>query len=93
MPMESSLPTATVACSAYLLTVLAAVACSDLTPGPGTRDRTAFQAGVETAANRLLTALRTNASDSLLALMADDVVLMPPERSRPEGQSSGPHLV
>jgi ketosteroid isomerase-like protein len=82
------LPTTTVACSAHLLTVLAAVACSELTPGPGTRDRTAFQAGVDSAANRLLTALRTNASDSLLTLMAEDVVLMPPNEAVLKGKAA-----
>ena len=44
-------------------------------------DRGALRAGVDSAADRLLTALRTNASDSLMALMADDIVLMPPNEA------------
>jgi ketosteroid isomerase-like protein len=73
---------------AYLLTVLAAVACSGQTPGPKTLDRAALQAGVDSASNRLLTALRNNASDSLMALMADDVVLMPPDEAVPNGKAA-----
>jgi ketosteroid isomerase-like protein len=38
----------------------------------------ASQAGFDSVAARLVTALRTDAADSVLALMADDVVLMPP---------------
>ena len=75
------MPSGTVARSAYLLMVLATVACSRPAPGPGTRERDALRAGVDSAAGRLLTALRTNASDSLMALMADDVVLMPPNEA------------
>ena len=41
-------------------------------------DETALRAGVDDASDRLMTALRTNASDALLALMTDDVVMMPP---------------
>jgi ketosteroid isomerase-like protein len=74
--------------SAYLLTVPAAVACSGQTPGPGTLDRAALQAGVDSAASRLLTALRTNASDSLMVLMADDVVLMPPNEAVLKGKAT-----
>jgi len=74
--------------SAYLLTVLAAVACSGQTPGPETLDRAALQAGVDSAANRLLTALRANASDSLMVLMADDVVLMPPHEAVLKGKAT-----
>ena len=82
------MPTATVARSAHLLTVLAAVACSGQTPGPETRDRAALQAGVDSAAKRLLTALRTNASDSLVALMTDDVVIMPPNEAVLKGKTA-----
>jgi ketosteroid isomerase-like protein len=74
--------------SAYLLTVLAAVACSGQTPGPEILDRAARQAGVDSAANRLLTALRTNVSDSLMVLMADDVVLMPPNEAVLKGKAA-----
>jgi ketosteroid isomerase-like protein len=74
--------------SAYLLTVLAAVACSRQTSGPETLDRAALRAGVDSAANRLLTALRANASDSLMVLMADDVLLMPPNEAVLKGKAA-----
>jgi ketosteroid isomerase-like protein len=82
------LPISTVARSTYLLSVLAIVACSGQTPGPKTLDRAALQAGVDSASNRLLTALRNNASDSLMALMADDVVLMPPNEAVLKGKAA-----
>jgi ketosteroid isomerase-like protein len=74
--------------STYLLTVLAAVACSGQTPGADTFNRAALRAGVDSAANRLLTALRSNASDSLMVLMADDVVLMPPNEAVLKGKAA-----
>lgn len=87
-PWESPLPIATVARPAYLLTVLAAVACAGQAPGPETLDHAALRAGVDSAANRLLTALRSDASDSLMALMADDVVLMPPNEPVLRGKTA-----
>lgn len=51
-------------------------------------DRAAPQAGVDSAADRLLTALRTNASDSLMVLMADDVMLMPPNEAVLRGKAA-----
>jgi len=72
--------------SACVLTVLAALGCSGPPPGPDTSDRAPLRAGVDSAADRLLTALRTDASDSLLALMADDVVLAPPNEAVLKGK-------
>jgi uncharacterized protein (TIGR02246 family) len=43
---------------------------------------------VDSAANRLLVALRTNNSDSLMALMADDVIIMPPGESVLKGKAA-----
>jgi ketosteroid isomerase-like protein len=74
--------------SAYLLTVIAAVACSGQTPSAEPLDRAVLRAGVDSAANRLLTALRSNASDSLMVLMADDVVLMPPNEGVLKGKAA-----
>jgi hypothetical protein len=71
--------------SACLLALLAAVACSG-TRGAQRSDRASLQAGVDSAANRLLSALRTNGSDSLMALMADDVVLVPPNEAVLKGK-------
>jgi ketosteroid isomerase-like protein len=72
---------------AYLLVLLAAVACSGA-PGAERSDRASLQAGVDSAANRLLSALRTNGSDSLMALMAYDVVLMPPNEAVLKGKAT-----
>ena len=70
----------------YLLAVLALCACAERAPGPG--DPAALRAGVDSAADRLLAALRGDAADSLLALMADDVVLMPPDEPVLKGKSA-----
>ena len=77
---ESLLLRANGAYSVYLVTVLA-VACSGQTPVLNTPDRAALRAGVDSAADRLLAALRADASDSLLALLSDDVVIMPPNEA------------
>jgi ketosteroid isomerase-like protein len=79
---------ANISYSALLLTVVAAVACSGRTASPEAPDHAALQAGIDSAANRLLAALRTNAPDSLLALMSDDVVLMPPNEPVLKGKAA-----
>jgi ketosteroid isomerase-like protein len=71
----------------YCLAVLVGVACSGA-PVPKKLDRTALQGGVDSAASRLLTALRTNSSDSLMVLMAEDVVLMPPNEPVLKGKAA-----
>jgi ketosteroid isomerase-like protein len=76
---------ATVARSAYLVTVLAA-ACSGQI-APKTSDQ-AMRFAVDSAANRLLAALGADAADSLLALMADDVVIMPPNEPVLRGKAA-----
>ena len=73
--------------STYLLILLAAVACAG-TPGGERSDRARPQAGVDSAANRLLRALGTNDSDSLMVLMAEDVVLMPPNEAVLRGKAA-----
>jgi ketosteroid isomerase-like protein len=50
--------------------------------------RAALQAGVDSAANRVLTALRSNAPDSLLALLTDDVAIMPPNEPALRGKAA-----
>jgi uncharacterized protein (TIGR02246 family) len=59
------------------LVTAVAIACSGPNAIPKTPDQAALRSGVDSAADRLLAALRADASDSLLALMADDVVIMP----------------
>lgn len=64
--------------SAYLIVFASALACASQDSRQVSTPTANFQAGVDSAANRLLAALRTDAPDSLLALMADDVIIMPP---------------
>ena len=73
--------------SVYGLAVLVAVACSG-TPVPEKVGGTALLPGVDSAASRLLTALRTNSADSLMVLMAEDVVLMPPSEPVLKGKAA-----
>ncbi|HEX8942507.1 MAG TPA: nuclear transport factor 2 family protein [Gemmatimonadaceae bacterium] len=81
-------------CAAYVdrsaLTILAALAlaCSTSDGGRGSNGRATIQAGVDSVADRLLAALRADAPDSLLALMADDVVIMPPNEPVLNGKAA-----
>lgn len=70
---------------ACLLAVWAALACAGGEPGSLSKQAPA-RAGIDSAANRLLAALRANAPDSLMALMSDDVVLMPPNEAVLKGK-------
>ena len=72
---------------ACAVAIVLASGCSR-SPGPVTVDRAALQAGVDSAADRLLAALRTNDPDALLALLADDVVLMPPNEAVLKGKDA-----
>jgi ketosteroid isomerase-like protein len=58
--------------------VASAVACAAPAADTAKDGDVALQASVDSAANRLLAALRSDAPDSLLALMPDDVSIMPP---------------
>lgn len=73
--------------SAYLLAAFATVACAGR-PRPEPVDHTALRPGVDSAADRLLAALRANASDSLMVLMSDEVVLMPPNEPVLKGKAA-----
>lgn len=66
---------ATVVCITLLT---AAAGCSEKTSTAKPPDTAALRAGVDSAADRLLVALRTNNSDSLVALLSDEIVIMPP---------------
>jgi ketosteroid isomerase-like protein len=48
----------------------------------------AERSAVDSAADRLLSALRANSSDSLLALMAEDVIIMPPDEPVLRGKAA-----
>ena len=54
------------------------IACSPPKAKPTSDQSDVVKARVDSAANRLLAALRNDSPDSLLALMADDVTIMPP---------------
>jgi uncharacterized protein (TIGR02246 family) len=73
---------------AFLLGAAAAIACSSQTSDRRNQDTAALQAGVDSVANRLLAALRADAPDSLMALMADDVVIMPPNEPVLRGKAA-----
>src|SRR5215212_10064718 len=54
------------------------IACSPPKAKATSDQADVVKASVDSAANRLLAALRSDSPDSLLALMADDVIIMPP---------------
>ena len=64
--------------SACLIAAVVAIGCSSPESAQRGTPAAVVHADVDSAANRLLAALRTDAPDSLLALMADDVIIMPP---------------
>jgi uncharacterized protein (TIGR02246 family) len=73
--------------AACLLGILAAVACSG-SRSPETADPAGLRAGVDSAADRLLTALRANDADSFVVLLTNDVVLMPPNEPSLKGKAA-----
>lgn len=66
---------------ACLIAAGAVVACSSPKPQPTGDQTEVLRASVDRAAGALLAALRSDSPDSLLALMADDVVIMPPNEA------------
>jgi ketosteroid isomerase-like protein len=74
--------------SAHLVVAAAAIACSSRTSNPSSTQHAALQAGVDSAANRLLAALRRDDPDSLMALMAEDVIIMPPNEPVLKGKAA-----
>ncbi len=80
-------PVSTASQAACLLGMLATVACSG-SRSPGMADPTGIRAGVDSAADRLLTALRANDADSFMVLLTDDVVLMPPNEPSLKGKAA-----
>jgi uncharacterized protein (TIGR02246 family) len=74
--------------SACLLVTAAAIACSAPQTSQDASQPDGRLAGIDSAANRLLAALRSDAPDSLLALMAEDVVIMPPNEPVLRGKAA-----
>jgi uncharacterized protein (TIGR02246 family) len=88
MSLKTGVGRATAILAAGLLGTLSVAACR------GTGGRSAepaeppgLRAGVDSAADRLLAALRANNADSLMGLLASDVVLMPPGEPRLVGKA------
>ena len=65
-----------------------AIACSPRTPDQEASGTSVSTAAVDSASNRLLSALRSDSRDSLLALMTEDVVLMPPNEPVLRGKAA-----
>lgn len=74
--------------SVYLSAAAIAIACSSQNAAKNDAQHSNLQAGVDSAANRLLTALRSDGTDSLLALMAEDVIIMPPNEPALKGKAA-----
>ena len=74
--------------SAYAIVAAVALACTMGDAGRNSSQLAALRAGVDSAANRLLSALRSDSPDSLIALMADDVVIMPPNEPVLNGKAA-----
>ena len=74
--------------SAFLVFSVLLIACSSQKSGRDTGQQPTLQAGVDSAAARLLAALRSDAPDSLLALMTDDVIIMPPNEPVLKGKAA-----
>lgn len=71
-----------------LVSAATAIACKTPAPAQSTPDTTAVKAGVDSAAARLLSALRADSPDSLMAMMADDVIIMPPNEHVLNGKAA-----
>jgi ketosteroid isomerase-like protein len=66
---------------AGLIAAGAAVACSSPKATPTSHQSGGARASVDSAAGALLAALRNDSPDALLALMANDVIIMPPNEA------------
>ena len=79
---------ASVARSACTIVAVLAVACSTGEAAKDGAPPASLRAGVDSAADRLLAALRTDSPDSLVALLADDVIIMPPNEPVLKGKAA-----
>ena len=78
----------TVSRTVWLAAALATLACSRPDGEDPAPNHAAIQSGFDSAATRLLMALRADAVDSVLALMAEDVILMPPHEPVLKGRTA-----
>jgi uncharacterized protein (TIGR02246 family) len=72
----------------YLLVGMLAFACAKADSSKTAAPDNGARAAVDSAANRLLGALRTDNPDSLMALMAEDVIIMPPNEPVLNGKAA-----
>jgi ketosteroid isomerase-like protein len=73
---------------AALIAAALAIACSPQKSGQAGSQTPDARPAVDSAANRLLAALRTDSPDSLVALLADDVIIMPPNEPVLKGKAA-----
>jgi uncharacterized protein (TIGR02246 family) len=73
---------------AYPVLAALAIACSPPDSAKTSTPDAGARAAVDSVANRLLAALRTDNADSLLALMAEDVIIMPPNEAVLNGKAA-----
>jgi ketosteroid isomerase-like protein len=73
---------------AALIAAALAIACSPQKSGQAGSQTPDVRPAVDSAANRLLAALRTDSPDSLVALLADDVIIMPPNEPVLKGKAA-----
>ena len=71
-----------------LALAIAAVACSGKSADSNPTNSVASQAGFDSAASQLLAALRIDQADTVLALMAEAVILMPPHEPVLRGKAA-----
>jgi uncharacterized protein (TIGR02246 family) len=71
-----------------VIVAAAAIACAPQKSEQAGTQTPDVRPAVDSAANRLLAALRTDSPDSLLALMADDVIIMPPNEPVLKGKAA-----
>jgi ketosteroid isomerase-like protein len=74
--------------SAALVIAAVAIVCSPQKSEQANTTAPDVRPAVDSAANRLLAALRTDSPDSLLALLADDVIIMPPNEPVLKGKAA-----
>jgi ketosteroid isomerase-like protein len=72
----------------YFVTIIASSACTRRSDQSRAEDGAALRAGFDTAATRLLAGLRADNADSVLTLMADEVMIMPPNEPVLKGKAA-----
>lgn len=74
--------------SVAVMVAVVAIACSPPKSEQASTQAPDARPAVDSAANRLLAALRADSPDSLLALVAEDVIIMPPNEQVLKGKAA-----